>query len=44
MDAFTVGPFTGNPAVVCLLSSSWTGRKMQDMARGNEFVRDGICL
>ena len=33
VDAFTAGPFKGNPAAVCLLSSPWTSRKMQDMAR-----------
>ena len=33
VDAFTAGPFAGNPAAVCLLSGPWTGRKMQDMAR-----------
>ncbi|MBP2666112.1 MAG: phenazine biosynthesis protein PhzF family [Firmicutes bacterium] len=33
VDAFTAVSFQGNPAAVCLLSSPWTSRKMQDMAR-----------
>ncbi|MGB8358231.1 MAG: PhzF family phenazine biosynthesis protein [Bacteroidales bacterium] len=44
VDAFTCGPFTGNPAAVCLLSEWLSGSLMQKIAMENNLAETAFIV